>query len=334
MRSSSGLFALLAAGLLLAAWGGQHLFALTSVESRLVVLGRADGGEASALEDDLLLAADADTPLDLGGLSQAQQQSTPDESGAAAGLGGSLKWAHNRPSQQRRVIGAIGRRQQARQLQHTTGAHSWRDAKSPHSDNATRAARRFAWHWPYPNGRPAEKRSLTSSSSSPMQPGDGEPPPTDGRRHRNHDDQFIYVVSPISDLVHSFQAERFAQGYKNLLPMFSDGYKVGLQKVVSPAGRQFAGEPPPHLAPGQVGPEPIGCHASRTLVQLTKDQLDPLTGQPVRRCTGSVELNACEGSCASSVQPSIKSPTGFIKVSVQAADPPQWPLLIKLSADC
>lgn len=58
-----------------------------------------------------------------------------------------------------------------------------------------------------------------------------------------------------------------------------------------------------------------GCNAQPTTVQLSKQELDPLTGQPGRTCRGLVQVNRCDGFCGSSVRPTVKSPVGLKKVS-------------------
>lgn len=56
------------------------------------------------------------------------------------------------------------------------------------------------------------------------------------------------------------------------------------------------------------------CRAIRANIKLEKDDIDKVTGRTVRTCRGLVQLNRCEGLCTSTAQPSIKSPSGFIKV--------------------
>lgn len=38
-------------------------------------------------------------------------------------------------------------------------------------------------------------------------------------------------------------------------------------------------------------------------------------GRLQRTCNGEVQVNKCEGLCNSQVQPSVITPTGFLKVS-------------------
>lgn len=38
-------------------------------------------------------------------------------------------------------------------------------------------------------------------------------------------------------------------------------------------------------------------------------------GRLQRSCNGEVAVNKCEGSCKSQVQPSVITPTGFLKVT-------------------
>lgn len=58
------------------------------------------------------------------------------------------------------------------------------------------------------------------------------------------------------------------------------------------------------------------CHTIRSAIQLAKDDVDKATGLLLRSCKGVVQVNRCDGSCGSSVQPSIKSLSGFRKVSL------------------
>lgn len=121
--------------------------------------------------------------------------------------------------------------------------------------------------------------------------------------------KFFYVLSPISQLAQPIQTERLKQGFKNLVPLPA-GYQVGLERVSDTAPTSG-----PMESAG--GPQELAgaCATRRELVQLTRDETDPASGQLVGRCSGQVELNTCEGSCQSGVQPSVKSPSGFAKVS-------------------
>lgn len=135
--------------------------------------------------------------------------------------------------------------------------------------------------------------------------------------------KFFYVISPVSEQILPFQSERFAQGFKSLLPLPGTNYATGLRKLSSGGGEAgprswLLGSPFQRLeaASPLAASEPLGCRTTESSVQLTKDELEPASGRLVRRCSGRVGLNACEGSCASSIQPSVKSASGFTKVSL------------------
>lgn len=44
------------------------------------------------------------------------------------------------------------------------------------------------------------------------------------------------------------------------------------------------------------------------------EEFDEL-GRLVRTCSGDVNVNKCEGACNSQVQPSVITPSGFLKVN-------------------
>lgn len=44
-----------------------------------------------------------------------------------------------------------------------------------------------------------------------------------------------------------------------------------------------------------------------------KEEFDEL-GRLQRTCNGEIAVNKCEGACNSQVQPSVITPTGFLKV--------------------
>jgi hypothetical protein len=48
-------------------------------------------------------------------------------------------------------------------------------------------------------------------------------------------------------------------------------------------------------------------------VEVVSEEFDEL-GRLQRICNGEVAVNKCEGSCKSQVQPSVITPTGFLKV--------------------
>ncbi|CAG9132759.1 hypothetical protein JYU34_017537 [Plutella xylostella] len=54
------------------------------------------------------------------------------------------------------------------------------------------------------------------------------------------------------------------------------------------------------------------CETIPTEIHLTKEEYDDL-GRLRRSCSGDVSVNKCEGMCNSQVQPSVVTPTGFLK---------------------
>ncbi|XP_030754854.1 partner of bursicon [Sitophilus oryzae] len=54
------------------------------------------------------------------------------------------------------------------------------------------------------------------------------------------------------------------------------------------------------------------CETLPSEIHITKEEFDEL-GRLQRTCNGEVAVNKCEGSCKSQVQPSVITPTGFLK---------------------
>ncbi|CAH1368558.1 hypothetical protein MTP99_009988 [Tenebrio molitor] len=54
------------------------------------------------------------------------------------------------------------------------------------------------------------------------------------------------------------------------------------------------------------------CETLMSDINLIKEEFDEL-GRLQRICNGEVAVNKCEGSCKSQVQPSVITPTGFLK---------------------
>lgn len=55
------------------------------------------------------------------------------------------------------------------------------------------------------------------------------------------------------------------------------------------------------------------CETMPSEIHLIKEEYDEL-GRLQRTCNGEVFVNKCEGLCNSQVQPSVITPTGFLKV--------------------
>ncbi|CAB3369689.1 Hypothetical predicted protein [Cloeon dipterum] len=54
------------------------------------------------------------------------------------------------------------------------------------------------------------------------------------------------------------------------------------------------------------------CESLPAEIHLIKEEFDEL-GRLQRTCNGDVAVNKCEGQCSSQVQPSVVTPTGFLK---------------------
>lgn len=55
------------------------------------------------------------------------------------------------------------------------------------------------------------------------------------------------------------------------------------------------------------------CETLKSEIHLIKEEFDEL-GRMQRTCNADVIVNKCEGLCNSQVQPSVITPTGFLKV--------------------
>lgn len=55
------------------------------------------------------------------------------------------------------------------------------------------------------------------------------------------------------------------------------------------------------------------CETLQSEIHLSKEEFDQL-GRLQRTCNADVVVNKCEGLCNSQVQPSVITPTGFLKV--------------------
>ncbi|KAK9500536.1 hypothetical protein O3M35_001784 [Rhynocoris fuscipes] len=54
------------------------------------------------------------------------------------------------------------------------------------------------------------------------------------------------------------------------------------------------------------------CETMPSEIHLVKEEFDEL-GRLQRTCSGDIAVNKCEGACSSQVQPSVITPTGFLK---------------------
>lgn len=61
------------------------------------------------------------------------------------------------------------------------------------------------------------------------------------------------------------------------------------------------------------------CETIKSEIHLIKEEFDEL-GRLQRTCNADVIVNKCEGLCNSQVQPSVITPTGFLKVSIDVVE--------------
>ncbi|KAK6618607.1 hypothetical protein RUM43_012998 [Polyplax serrata] len=54
------------------------------------------------------------------------------------------------------------------------------------------------------------------------------------------------------------------------------------------------------------------CETLPSEIHIIKEEFDEL-GRLERTCSGEISVNKCEGACTSQVQPSVVTPTGFLK---------------------
>lgn len=77
---------------------------------------------------------------------------------------------------------------------------------------------------------------------------------------------------------------------------------IGLVLVTRAQNPQFKGEE--------------SCETLTSDIHLIKEEYDEL-GRLQRTCSADVTVNKCEGLCNSQVQPSVITPTGFLKVRMK-----------------
>ncbi|KAK3891564.1 hypothetical protein Pcinc_004542, partial [Petrolisthes cinctipes] len=56
----------------------------------------------------------------------------------------------------------------------------------------------------------------------------------------------------------------------------------------------------------------LECEALPSTIHVAKEEHDEV-GRAVRTCEEDVAVNKCEGACVSKVQPSVNTPSGFLK---------------------
>ncbi|CAG2054596.1 unnamed protein product [Timema podura] len=65
------------------------------------------------------------------------------------------------------------------------------------------------------------------------------------------------------------------------------------------------------------------CETLPSELHIIKEEFDEL-GRLQRTCNSEVSVNKCEGACNSQVQPSVITPTGFLKVTIIIRHPLRW----------
>ncbi|XP_015375768.1 PREDICTED: partner of bursicon-like [Diuraphis noxia] len=60
---------------------------------------------------------------------------------------------------------------------------------------------------------------------------------------------------------------------------------------------------------------PEECETLPSELHIIKEEFDEL-GRLQRTCNGDIAVNKCEGACNSQVQPSVITPSGFLKVII------------------
>lgn len=129
--------------------------------------------------------------------------------------------------------------------------------------------------------------------------------PSEQQQFEKRSRQLAYLVSPFSEQVLEIGQQLGSSGTLDSNSILEDRYKLLTEDFLKPILVKPIGS-------SQLDDE---CRTIRANIKLEKDDFDKVTGRIVRTCRGLVQVNKCEGSCTSTVRPSIKSPSGFIKVS-------------------
>lgn len=128
------------------------------------------------------------------------------------------------------------------------------------------------------------------------------------REERDKSRQLAYLVSPFSEQVLEI-SKQLSDGLINPNSILEDRYRL-LNEDLSKQQFVLKSSDP------SIGLRDDECRTIRSTVKLEKDDIEKVTGKVVRTCKGLVQVNKCEGSCTSTVQPSIKFSSGFVKVSI------------------
>lgn len=143
-----------------------------------------------------------------------------------------------------------------------------------------------------------ENREMNSTSGSSSNDQEGQPvysSKRSGQRSFGGASRLNYLISPISNQILLNDERDLANSVGDSL---SEKYNTVWRSL--------------HQGRAE---DSIECRTIRSSIELSRDDVDKTSGQLVRNCKGAVALNRCEGSCSSSVLPSIKSRNGFKKVN-------------------
>lgn len=159
--------------------------------------------------------------------------------------------------------------------------------------------------------QPKQRTSLKKIKQSSIS-GDSSNLDSFERDQRDKNRQLAYLVSPFSEQVLEI-GKQLSDGLISPNSILEDRYRLLNEDSL----KQFILKSSESSQPM----EDDECRTIRSTVKLEKDDIEKVTGKVIRTCKGLVQVNKCEGSCTSIVQPSIKSPSGFIKVSISSFFP-------------
>lgn len=137
------------------------------------------------------------------------------------------------------------------------------------------------------------------------------------RQQKQRHKQATYILSPVSGRLLDITAANAGQPMPIRGVLQADTGFTSLEGVLAAQNEPYKASFHPvgfDKTTGRIYSAIVDeCHTLRANTQLSKDEIDPITNLLVRSCKGLVQVNRCEGSCGSSVQPAIKSASGFRK---------------------
>lgn len=125
-----------------------------------------------------------------------------------------------------------------------------------------------------------------------------------------------YVWSPLTEQILPIKdLAKSSLSYNDLLAL-TEGFKAQQDLMASKSNKHRHENVATTSLDVELNPDDSAlCRTIRAPVEITKDDVDKLDNHVLRTCKGIVHINRCEGACVSLVQPSVKSRTGFRKVS-------------------